>query len=259
MPSAWIPPDPGFHYSVLSEFRARLFVGQAEQRLLTALLCLLKQHGWLKGRGWQRADSTHVLAAVRVLNRLELVGETLCHTLNVLAGVAPTWLRAQAPAEWYDRYSRRIEDDRLSPTKAERDQYGELIGADGQTLLRLVDQAEDLPWLRDLPAVALLRQVWEQQYCADVAIPEHLCWRDNGAAPAPGALVESPYDPEATLATKRKTVWTAYKVHLIPICVLTSKPEMREVGHGTQPLWIGLKLLEPVTDPVNHTIERWKR
>jgi hypothetical protein len=45
----------------------------------------------------------------------------------------------------------------------------------------------------------------------------------------------------------------------IPICVLTSKPEMREVGHGTQPLWIGLKLLEPVTDPVNHTIERWKR
>jgi transposase len=92
--------DPGFHYSVLSEFRARLLAGQAEQRLLTALLDLLKQRGWLKGRGRQRTDSTHVLAAVRVLNRLELVGETLRHTLNVLAEVAPTWVRAQAPAEW---------------------------------------------------------------------------------------------------------------------------------------------------------------
>ena len=66
--------DPGFHYSVLSEFRTRLLTGQAEQRLLTVLLDLLKQHGWLKARGRQRTDSTHVLAAVRVLNRLELVG-----------------------------------------------------------------------------------------------------------------------------------------------------------------------------------------
>jgi transposase len=210
--------DPGFHYSVLSEFRARLLAGQAEQRLLTALLNLLKQRGWLKGRGRQRTDSTHVLAAVRTLNRLELVGETLRHTLNVLAEVAPTWLRAQAPAAWYDRYSRRIEDYRLPPTKAERDRYGEQIGADGQTLLKWVDQAQDLPWLRDLPAVALLRQVWEQQYCADAATPDQLCWRDNQTLLAPGGLVVSPYDPEATCATKRKTLWTGYKVHLTETC-----------------------------------------
>jgi hypothetical protein len=31
----------------------------------------------LKARGRQRTDSTHVLASVRVLGRLELVGETL--------------------------------------------------------------------------------------------------------------------------------------------------------------------------------------
>ena len=41
-----------------------------------------------------------MLAAVRALTRLEGVGETLRHTLNVLAEVAPDWLRAQAlPAE----------------------------------------------------------------------------------------------------------------------------------------------------------------
>ena len=36
-----------------------------------------------------RTDSTHVLAATRDLNRLELVGETLRATLNALATVAP--------------------------------------------------------------------------------------------------------------------------------------------------------------------------
>ena len=34
---------------------------------------------------------------------------------------------------------------------------------------------------------------------------------------------------------------------------------MREVRHGTQPLWIGLKLLDPVTDPLHHLIERGER
>ncbi len=210
--------DPGFHYSVLSEFRARLLAGQAEQRLLTVLLDLLKEHGYLRARGRQRTDSTHILAAVRVLNRLELVGETLRHTLNVLAEVAPRWLQAQVPAEWYDRYSRRVEDYRLPPTKAERDHYGEQVGADGYALLKWIDQAQDLPWLRDLPAVALLRQVWEQQYCSDPVRPEQVSWRTTEQQPLPGERVESPYDPEACFASKRGTTWTGYKVHLTETC-----------------------------------------
>jgi len=210
--------DPGFHYSVLSEFRTRLLAGQAEQRLLTVLLDLLKQHGYIRARGRQRTDSTHVLAAVRVLNRLELVGETLRHALNVLAEVAPVWLQAHVPAEWYERYSHRVEDYRLPPTKAERDQYGEVVGADGHALLSWLDQAQDMAWLRDLPAVALLRQVWQQHYCADEATPEQLRWRTNQEGPLPGARLESPYDPEATFATKRQTIWTGYKVHLTETC-----------------------------------------
>ena len=51
-----------------------------------------------------------MLAAVRVLNRLELVAETLRAALNELATVAPDWLRDVAPLEWYERYGKRIED-----------------------------------------------------------------------------------------------------------------------------------------------------
>jgi transposase len=54
----------------------------------------------LKPRGRQRTDSTHVLAAVRTLNRLERVGETMRAALDSLAVVVPDWLRTQAPPEW---------------------------------------------------------------------------------------------------------------------------------------------------------------
>ena len=87
--------DPGFDFSVLSEFRTRLLTGEAETQLRQALLELCKRRGWLKARGRQRTDSTHVLAAIRDLNRLECAGETLRHTLNVLAEVAPDLLLAE--------------------------------------------------------------------------------------------------------------------------------------------------------------------
>jgi transposase len=42
------------------------------------------------------------LAAIRVLNRLELVGETLRAALNELAHAAPQWLQNIAPLAWYE-------------------------------------------------------------------------------------------------------------------------------------------------------------
>jgi len=149
---------------VLSEFRTRLVAGQAEQLLLETLLSQLRTRGLLKARGRQRTDSTHVLAAIRVLNRLELVGETLRHALNSLAVVAPDWLRAQAPPEWFDHYSRRMENYHLPKTAAAREALAATIGADGRQLLQAVETAAGLPWLQEIPAVQTLRQVWVEQY-----------------------------------------------------------------------------------------------
>ena len=92
--------DPGFDHTVLSQFRTRLVAGGAEQRLLDLLLDRLRATGLLAARGRQRTDSTHVLAAVRALNRLERVGETVRAALDVLATVAPEWLTTLAPAAW---------------------------------------------------------------------------------------------------------------------------------------------------------------
>src|SRR6266545_3180362 len=108
--------DPGFDASVLSEFRGRLVAGDLTMVLLDTLLARCRAAGLLKARGRQRTDSTHVLAAIRVLNRLEGVGETFRHALNTLATVAPDWLRPQlAPVwdAWAERYGARFDVYRL--------------------------------------------------------------------------------------------------------------------------------------------------
>ncbi len=85
----------------------------------------------MRVRGRQRTDSTHVLAAVRVLNRLERVGETLRAALNSLSVVAPDWLRSVAPSAWYERYGERVEHYNLPKSEAGRRDYAALIGTHG--------------------------------------------------------------------------------------------------------------------------------
>lgn len=210
--------DPGFDHTVLSEFRTRLVQGGAAPRLLDVLLEQCQARGWLKARGRQRTDSTHVLAAVRALNRLECVGETLRHALNVLAEVAPDWLQAyvtRAHPEWVERYSRRIEEYRLPTGTTARQAYAETIGADGWELLSALEQPTAATWLREIPAVQSLQCVWAQQYQAREAGGH---WRQAEELPPAGQVQNSPYDPDARYGKKRDTTWVGYKVHLTETC-----------------------------------------
>jgi transposase len=205
--------DPGFDHTVLSEFRSRLIEGRAEQQLLDTLLDRLRDLGLVKPRGRQRTDSTHVLAAVRGLNRLERVGETLRAALNEVAVMAPAWLQALAPAEWYERYARRVENYALPKTDAARQELAAAIGADGCTLLRAIDQATGQPWLAQIPAVQALRRGWAEQY---VERDGQVRWREVKDMPAPATMISSPYDTDARYSTKRDS--TGYKVHLTETC-----------------------------------------
>jgi transposase len=213
--------DPGFDFSVLSEFRDRLRLGGAEAILLDKLLGRCRELGLVKARGKQRTDATRVLAAIRVLNRLELVGETLRAALNALATEAPVWLQSVAPQEWYGRYGRRIEDDRLPEKQAERDAYARTIGEDGYYLLHLLSLADAPIGLRELPAVQTLHQVWQRHFQRK---PDDQTGRDEvqltpkqELGPA-GEAIESPYDTQARFRSRYTTSWTGYMVHLSESC-----------------------------------------
>jgi transposase len=209
--------DPGFDFSVLSEFRARLVAGDAACLLLDALLDRCRALGLVKPRGKQRTDSTNVLAAIRALNRLECVGETLRQALNVLAAVVPDWLRAHVAPDWYGRYATRFEEARLPEAQAARDALATTIGADGLALLTALYGPTAPVWLREIPAAQTLRAVWVHYfYAPDAAGIVRL--RDPRDMPPGDRTIESPYDPEARYHTKRTTTWTGYTVHLTETC-----------------------------------------
>ncbi len=186
--------DTGFDFSVLSEFRSRLLANRAERRLFDLLLEHCRKRGWIKARGKQRTDSTHVLAAIRTLRRLECVGETMRHTLNVLAEVAPDWLLEHMDPEWAERYQKRFSDFRLPKDAKKRMALAETIGADGRRLFEQVSAETSLAWLRDLDGIETLRRVWLQHYHAsEFGTP----WRADGELPPSAVLITSPYDVEA--------------------------------------------------------------
>jgi transposase len=196
--------DPGFDHTVLSEFRTRLLTDGAEHLLFDLLLTALRSHGVLKARGRQRTDSTHVLAMIRGLTRLECVGETLRHALNSLALVAPDWLRAHSSPAWVERYAGRLEDAHLPSSEDKRQQWALTVGADGVALLTAIDTDPDSPWLSMVPAVVTLRQVWIQNYQRTA---DTLSWRSNDNIPPSALYISSPYDVQAHYAKKRTTSW----------------------------------------------------
>jgi transposase len=232
--------DPGFDFSVLSEFRDRLLAGSAEALLLEKLLERCRTMGLLKARGQQRTDSTHVLAAIRVMNRLELVAETLRAALNALAAVAPAWLQAMAPLAWYERYGKRIEDTRLPQGQASRDAYGQMVGEDGFALLDALEAPETPESLRALPVITTLRQTWQRHYerasgkgtAQSPLASSSVRFKRNQDLPPAAEAIESPYDPEARYRQKCDTPWTGYMVHISETCEPTA-PHLLTHVHTT--------------------------
>jgi transposase len=159
--------------------------------------------------------SAQTLAAVRALNRLDVVGEMMRHALNTLAVATPEWLRAVSPPGRRGRDARRAEDDRLPTTQAVRAALTRTIGHDGWPLLAAIDHPEAPPWLRTVPAIATLRRVWMQNPWWDGT---QLRWREAGTIPPAAQCISSPYDPAAHAASKLTPHWVDSKGHTTETC-----------------------------------------
>lgn len=154
--------DPGFEASVLSEFRTRLVEHGMEEKVLDLLLTALKDRGLVKAGGRQRTDSTRVLAAVRDLNRRELAGETLRATLEALACAAPDWLAGTVPVrEWADFYGPRTHSWHPPASTSKREEMALVYAGTGSRCWRRCIAPDAQAWLRELPAVQVVRTSWE--------------------------------------------------------------------------------------------------
>lgn len=206
---------PGFDHTVLCEFRRRLLEHEAEARVFDKLLQHLKGLGHLKPGGIQRTDSFAVLGAIRELNRLELVWETLRVALSALERADLEWLKEVVPLSWADRYGQRGEQYRLVREEGEEGKkksraIAEQVGRDGLYLLQKLDEKTAPQALQGLPEVSVLRKVWSQQYVMREGALE---WPQRGTERASEAIT-TPHDPDVRYATKRDKSWEGGKVHV---------------------------------------------
>jgi hypothetical protein len=201
----------------------RLVEHGLEARPMDLLLAALLERGLLKSGGKQRTDSTHVLAAVRDLNRLELAGESVRACLEALAAAVPGWLAQVIDVpDWNLRYAARVDSWRLPGSETKRTQLATTYGIDGFTLLRAVYAPEAPTWLAELPAVETLRMVLVQNYSRTIDRRGREVVKrreaDVDGLPPGRSRVSSPYDTDARWGAKRDMFWNGYKVHISETC-----------------------------------------
>ncbi|WP_078917268.1 transposase [Streptomyces sp. NRRL S-813] len=204
--------DPGFHHSVLSDFRDRLAAGDRADRLLALALTRIRRAGLLEGRCTQRTDSTHILSAARELTHLELVTEAVRAVLEAMAHHAPEVLDELVTAEWAERYGRPVRPcSRPGHPVARLAQ----VGADARELLgrlhvRFPGSA--------LPAQAeVLRQILVQHFLVDERGRFRPRTEHDGRPPS-RVRIESPHETEARWTRRGDTRWTGYLVHVTETC-----------------------------------------
>jgi transposase len=216
----------GFDHTVLSEFRTRVAEHGLEEAALDALLGKLTEEGLVKARGKQRTDSTHVIAAARVLRTIELAGESVRAAAEALAVACPDWLAARlCVSDWMRRYGARVDSWHLPGGKAERDKLIITFARDGYALVAACYEEDAPAWARELPAVQVLRTVLVQNFYPgrDGQGREVIRRREPEATGGDGIppahiKVSSPYDSDARWGVKDDLAWLGYKLHVTETC-----------------------------------------
>lgn len=207
-----------YDHSVLSEFRQRLLKLGPTKILLDKLLVTAQENGLVKGSK-QRTDSTHVLAAVRDLNRLELVHETFRMALETCAELQWDWTLKIAKRGWSQKYGHPCFNFRIPKKDKDKADWIAGIGEDGFYLLNAIDKSKKTD-LAKHPSIKTLRKVWEQQFITDSENSKKgpRLRKETEQSTAVSAMIVNPHDLDARLGNKRGTQHKGYKTHITETC-----------------------------------------
>src|SRR6266700_1656641 len=220
-PVAWPEPDP----PIAAKYPGQVAEAGLEQVALDALLAKLAADGLIKAGGKQRTDSTHVVAAVAALNRLELAGESVRAALEALAAAHPDWAGQRlCVTDFARRYGTPMTSWRPPVSQARRDELAIACARDGYALLGAVYDSSSPGWLREIPAVDVLRRVLVQNYTRIITADGREVVRRREKEPQGDGLphghsrIASPYDTDARWGVKREEFWLGYKLHITETC-----------------------------------------
>ena len=214
----WMEVDePSIHATSLVKFRNRLKHHDLVMIGFDVVLEAMRNEGYLKAHKAQRLDSTHVLAHVSHMSRLECVRETVRLALEVLA----EWPEQSRPDAWTDWWERYVESSLDFRTDVETlKQKMTLAGQDARTILAWVDTLADEVKL--MKSVVVLRRVYGENFVETEGNLEQTRAQPSGA-------IHNPHDPDAqwsskgTIAGKNKE-WIGYKTQIAET-LPSNKPE----------------------------------
>jgi len=213
----------GWDASVLSRIRDRLLETDPQTMLLDAQLTSLREKNLLNTRR-QRTDATSIKAWVKLLNRTELVLETVRNAIETLSTEDPEWLISVAKQEWMARYYLdRPFNYRLPKGEKGQQELAQIAGEDGFYILGCIENTPQTKrnFLEELEAIRALRAVLDDQFHPpdDKHGPK---LRDPKELNPSGERIVSPYETEARTASKGDKTVTGYKFHTTETCVAGS-------------------------------------
>jgi IS5 family transposase len=195
---------PPFHPTTLVNFRNRLNENGKARLALDASLEAMREAGYLKSCRAVRIDSTHLLARIAGMSRLECVRETLRLALAFLSafGGVSTW------EPWGSRYGDCNSEELCKASPEGLAVRMTAAGADARDVLARADALGEA--VSGAEPVALLRRVLGEQFEIGDGAPVQKRAADAGA-------VVNPHDPEAQWSTKTtlgKEGWRGYKAQV---------------------------------------------
>jgi transposase len=213
----WAGIDP----STLVYFRRRLVKHSLAKVALESGLEAMRSAGYLGRHGAVRIDSTHVLAWVAHMSRLECIRETIRLALNFLVAFGGPTAWEPWSSRYVDRNPQDLRTASVERLRATMDQAGRDVRdvlAKTQTLGDTVVRSEP---------VALLQRVFDEQF----ETTEERAPVQRRVTPA--GAVHNPHDPSAEWSTKGtlgKAGWVGSKLQ---VCE-TAPESTRQPGEPTE-------------------------
>lgn len=209
----------GFHYSDLSNFRKRLLNNGQDMLIFEKVVAYLLKEGYIKSRGKQRTDATHILGQVMKLSRLELVEETIRLAVSALISADMPWTLRHLPSTFTERHNARRDTYKLSKTEIK--EAIQEAGEDGDWLVERVEQHASAS-LKELPEMQMLKRVLEEQFS----------WSDDENRPKArsneemkGDILQTPHDPDVRYGSKGGQGWQGYKLQVSETIAEEAKPQ----------------------------------
>lgn len=197
--------NPGIHPTTLVKFRDRLIANKKAQYAFDKVLECLVDHGFVKKGARQRIDSTHIVAKVRELSRLELFHETLrlfFESVGDFEDEMPKFMKDLA--EYYT--------DSVSTRGISDSQKNKFFREAGIAMKAIIAWAsEGYPEITTLKSYQCLKSVFEQNFIDSDPDPDgpkmvkvatgrdHIC---------------SPHESDARYASKGDKKWLGYKAQI---------------------------------------------